>query len=228
MMKRPFLYPIAPLPLLALLICAALAYSTIPPLEPLEWFAFSQEDELEDWSEKVLNGKVAYWIDYIGNNGFLHSRSIKACSAIYRKVTIDIDELPMVSWKWSVVQFPDKPAPEFDDYPARLYVCFPGISFSRSKFLEYVWDRNQEKESVLTGAAENIKIIVVRSGDCEEGLWCIEERNIHDDYVMAFGAEPPKRVRAIAIMSDADGTESSAEALFDDIKVGYYVFSQNK
>ena len=225
MMKRMYLYRTASLPIALWLISVALVYAKIPEFEPLAWFAFTQQDELADWSEKVLNGKVSYWIDYIGHNGFLHSKSVKTCSAIYKKVAIDISEFPMVSWKWSIVEFPDKPVPEFDDYAARLYVCFPSISFSRSRFLEYVWDEGLEKETVLTGSANNIKIIVVRSGVYEKGLWCMEERNIHDDYVMAFGIEPPKRVRAIAIMSDADGTESSAEALFDDIKVGYYTFS---
>ncbi len=51
--------------------------------------------------------------------------------------------------------------------------------------------------------------------------WVPEERNILKDYKRAFGKTPTQRVGAIALMTDADNTLSTAEALYKDIKVGY-------
>ena len=46
-----------------------------------------------------------------------------------------------------------------------------------------------------------------------------ETRNIYEDYIKAFGNEPRMSAGAIAIMCDADGTGTTAEALFDDIAI---------
>ena len=47
-----------------------------------------------------------------------------------------------------------------------------------------------------------------------------EKRNILEDYKKAFGRKPGK-VGAIAIMTDTDNTRSTAEAHYDELKVGY-------
>ena len=39
------------------------------------------------------------------------------------------------------------------------------------------------------------------------------------DYVKAFGKKPGMGVGAVAIMCDADNTNTSAESLFDDIAI---------
>ena len=131
-------------------------------------------------------------------------------------------------WKWKVIKFPQKWEGVFedaewvekDDYAARFYVIFPGLTFNGTKTLEYVWDRYLPEGTILTNPHfENIKIIVAQSGESEDE-WVFEERNINEDYQKAFGRKTPK-VGAIAIMTDSDNTASTAEALYDEIRVGY-------
>ncbi len=193
------------------------------------FFDFRNSDSLDNWQEKVFKDKVLYTVEATAQKGFLSADSDKSCSGLFYKIRFNPREFPMISWKWKVLKFPDKSQPiessdgwvEKDDYPARLYVIFPSIIFTNTKSIEYVWDETTEEETYMTSPFfKNIKIIVVESGKDNLNEWVYEERNINDDYIRLFGRRPPN-VGAIAIMTDADNTASSAEALYTDIKVRY-------
>ena len=110
---------------------------------------------------------------------------------------------------------------EKDDYAARIYVIFPRLSFNLTRCLQYVWDKKLPEGTIMTSPYwDNIKLIVVESGEKNLGEWVHEERNIYEDYKQAFGREPG-RVGAIAIMTDTDNTQSTAEAHYKELKVGY-------
>jgi hypothetical protein len=59
-------------------------------------------------------------------------------------------------------------------------------------------------------------MIVVESGSTKLNTWITEERNVYEDYKRAFGQEPPM-ISGVAIMTDIDNTEESAEAYYEDI-----------
>jgi hypothetical protein len=87
--------------------------------------------------------------------------------------------------------------------------------------LEYVWDKNLPEGAIMTSPYfKNIKIIVAESGEKNLGNWVYEKRNVYEDFKKAFSRKPPE-VGAIAIMTDTDNTTSTAEANYDEIKVGY-------
>ncbi len=60
-------------------------------------------------------------------------------------------------------------------------------------------------------------MIVVESGGEKLDQWVNEERNIHEDYIKAFGEEPPL-ISGVAIMTDTDNTGESATAYYGDIQ----------
>jgi hypothetical protein len=59
-------------------------------------------------------------------------------------------------------------------------------------------------------------MIVVQSGAQRIGAWVEEERNVYQDYKVAFGEEPPL-INGVAIMSDTDNTRERAVAYYGDI-----------
>ena len=159
---------------------------------------------------------------------FLKSKSENACSGLYIKV----DYLPSpdlyVSWKWRAVSFPQKKQPEViankkeDDFAARIYVIFPGSNFFKSDVIEYIWDEHLPVGTVASSPySERIKLYVLKSGPAraDSGGWEFEERNVLEDYQKLYGKLPEKPVGAIALMSDSDNTETSAEADFTDIAI---------
>lgn len=210
--------------LLLAVFLAVLAASAYSELACLKEFTFDDPNPLEKWDKMVLNGLVDYRVMRQGGNGFVDALSEKACSALYYKVGYSLKDYPVISWKWQVVKFPDKTGAvtdkERDDYAARVYVIFPFLSFSTSKFIEYVWDEKLPVGTVINSPnGANVKTIVVRSGKGEEGKWYAETRDVYEDYSSAFGKKPGMKVGAVALMCNADNTKSEAQAMFDEIAI---------
>ena len=190
----------------------------------LRKFTFDEEKPLDKWRKMILNGEVDYTLVKYGDEGYIRAFSDKTCSALYYRIGFRLKDYPVLTWKWRVLQFPDisaaKTEEEKDDYAARVYVIFPFLTFSSSKFLEYVWADDIPVGTIINSPfGDNVKIIVARSGKATEGEWVAETCNVYEDYIKAFGEKPRMKVRAIAIMCDADGTKTSAESLFDDIVI---------
>ena len=206
-----------------------LIYSLIFAAQFPKWFTFMEKGALNEWEEKIFKNKVFYSVKTEDINKYLTAYSSNSASGIFYRIRFDPKEYPIVSWKWKVLKFPDKGKSgdykegwiEKDDYAARFYVIFPKLSFNRTKTLEYIWDKDLPEGTILTSPYfKNIKLIVAESGENNKGNWVYEERNILKDYKECFGTEPGG-VGAIAIMTDTDNTASTAEAYYDEIKVGY-------
>ncbi|MFH0764128.1 MAG: DUF3047 domain-containing protein [Candidatus Omnitrophota bacterium] len=195
----------------------------------LAQFPFSENDSLKDWEEKVFKGRVAYNIEKSGDLSYVRGTSDKSASALYYRINIDAkNKHPVISWKWRARIFPAKKFEESldgeneDDFAARFYVIFPAMFITNYKVLEYVWAESLPAGAVGTSPySENIKLMVLKSGIDEENVWFTEERDIVSDYIKMFGRPPEAGIGAIAFMTNAEHTQTSAEALYDEITVGY-------
>lgn len=190
---------------------------------------FNEYDSLKKWEEKIFKRKVLYSVIKDRSEGYLNAYSYQAASGLVYWIKFNPKDEPMVGWKWKVVKFPDKeggvqvqsPWIEKDDFAARFYIIFPSFPFLSFKCLEYVWDDSLPKDTVLTNPKfKNLKIIVAESGVDNLGKWVDVERNIHEDFKKNFGSQPPN-AGAIAIMTDSENTLSTAEAQYDQIRIGY-------
>lgn len=220
MKKTTFIYPLI-LAVSFFLICCLYAYD-LP-----RWFLFNKKEALNEWEEKVFKNKVLYVVEPQKEGGYLLAESKQACSGLLYRISFDPKKYPKISWKWRVVKFPQKNLTskedgwiEKDDYAARVYVIFPSWFFLNTTCIEYIWDENLPKGSVLTSPYfTNIKLIIAETGRENINNWLFEERNIYEDYKLAYG-RAPGNVGAIALMTDTDNTLSTAEASYADIKVG--------
>jgi hypothetical protein len=194
-----------------------------------KWFSFDRKDALTEWQEKIFKGRVLYSVKVERTGGYLTAYSKNSASGIFYEIRFNPKKQPLVSWKWKVIKFPERQEGQYgtskwiekDDYATRFYVIFPSFIFTRTKSLEYVWDKFLPEGTIMTSPYyKNIKIIVAESGEKNLGKWVYEKRNIYEDFKMVFGREPGN-VGAIAIMTDTDNTISTAEADYDEIKVGY-------
>ncbi len=202
-------------------------------VEVLKPFTFSNDADIKEWEEKVFKGKVIYRVEKDGDQSYVKAESNKAASALYYKIKMDAKSgRPTISWKWRADKFPVKVNKESldteneDDFAARVYVIFPAMFFTNSRVLEYVW-----AESLPVGTtgvspySKNIKLMVLESGPKKD--WALEDRDIHADYVAMFGREPEYNIGAVAFMTNAEHTGSSAGAVYDEIKLGYKVGGGN-
>lgn len=202
------------------------AVTLIAPLEFLfRYFDFNEKNSLKQWEEKLFQGRVKYWVDFEGPDGFVRSKSKSTASAIFYRIKFDVSEYPILTWKWRVGKFPEKKGikdpKKLDDYAARVYVIFVSRFFTNFKCLEYVWDEKLPEGKIIESPySSNIKQLVLKSGAGTGKEWVAEKRNIYDDYIKLFGEKPKMKVSAVALMTDAEGTESEAEGYFDDIQIG--------
>lgn len=189
-------------------------------------FPFSKENSLREWEEKILKNHVVYIIEKGSALSYVRAKSEKSASALYYKVKLSENRRPAISWKWRVDKFPSRSLPETiegkkeEDFAARVYVIFPAAFFTNSKCIEYIWAETLPAGTCgQSGYSKNIKVLVLQKGKSD--AWRSEERDIVADYVKLFGKEPKLNVGAIAFMTDADSTGTSADAVYDEIKISY-------
>jgi hypothetical protein len=189
-------------------------------------FPFSRENSLKEWEEKTLKGKVVYSIEKGDDLSYVRAKSRNTASALYHKIKLDINKRPIIHWKWRVDEFPKRSLPEEiesikeEDFAARVYVIFPAAFFTKSKVIEYIWSETIPKgTSGVSGYSKNIKILVLEKGRARD--WRFEKRDIYEDYMKLFGEKPRLNVGAIAFMTDADSTRTNADAVYDEIEIGY-------
>lgn len=232
--------------LIIILLAAVLIVQNLTPLKKffakrrkefikvVKSFPFSAENSLKEWEEKVLKNKVFYRIEQeAGREGqkesYVRATSEKAASALYYKIKLNIAEYPTITWKWRVIEFPKRKLPESlsstkeEDFAARVYVIFPAMFFTNSKVVEYVWAGELPVGTAgASGYSGNIKIMVLESGPRQsDDPWAFEERDIVKDYELLFGEKPRLNIGAIAFMTDADSTKTSADSVYDEITIGY-------
>jgi len=170
------------------------------------------------WRYRSKKALKTYGIVKENGNYYLKAKSIKAGAQILKKFKVDLNEYPILSWKWRVQKFPgeenniDK---RHQDDGAAVYAVFSGF-FSR-KYLKYTWSNHHSKDTQIDYSG-SLKIFVLRDSKDKGTEWIEEKRNIFADFKKVFGKNPPK-MKAIAILTDSDQTESYAEADYDDFKM---------
>ncbi|SFO10074.1 Protein of unknown function [Nitrosospira briensis] len=212
----------------ALCRAVAIAFSITGCLPVPSWAGSERVDiahfshgDLSGWQPKIFTGITRYALASKNGRIVLHADSSAAASGLYREVSIELGETPILNWTWQigdVLKGADERTRAGDDYAARVYVIFSGgITFWRTRALNYVWSNNQpigaDWPNAYTG---NARMIAVESGSSRAGQWKSERRDVREDYRRVFGEEPG-RVDAVAIMTDTDNTGATATAWYGDI-----------
>lgn len=181
---------------------------------------FSQGD-LNGWQKKAFAGETRYALDNLDGQLALRADSDAAASGRYRKVSVNLNQTPILNWTWKVggiLTGNDERTRAGDDYPARVYVVFSGgVMFWRTRAINYVWSNQQPVGSRWPNAfTDHAQMIAIESGSDRVGQWINERRDVRADYRRAFGEEPGQ-VDAVAIMTDTDNTGAVATAWYGDI-----------
>ncbi|MGD9852993.1 MAG: DUF3047 domain-containing protein [Nitrospirales bacterium] len=175
-----------------------------------------------------------------GGQVVVKATSHQSSSGLTREITINPRDYPVVEWHWKVqniLEGGDVTKKSGDDYPARLYITFEYDSskvgfFEKVKYetikliygqyppigaINYIWESTSPVGTVTPNPyTDRVHMFVIESGHAKLNQWVTEERNILEDYRMAFGENPPN-ISGVAIMADTDNTKESAVSYFGDI-----------
>lgn len=234
MNRRTFLFISATVVIAGLLFFAYSIFFKRAPkelqkAEVVKSFPFSESGALKEWEEKIFKGRVVYRIEEGQTLSYVRAMSDKTASALYYRIKMDAkNKYPVISWKWNVNKFPEKKTAESleteneDDFAARVYVIFPAMFFTNSKVLEYIWSETLPEGMIGTSPySKNIKLMVVQSGPNPDKKWFQEDRDIVADYIKAFGRKCEYDIGAVAFMTNTEHTGTSADAMYDEIRLGY-------
>lgn len=170
----------------------------------------------------------------------LKAEAHQSMSGLIYPVRVDIRQYPLLRWRWKVaapLQSADMTQKSGDDFAARIYVMFDyppeKLPFGTriklrlaevlygqripSAALNYIWDNRQPIGTLQPSTySDRSRMIVVRSGAEQAGLWITETRDLAADFRAAFGEDPPDVV-ALALATDTDNTGESVTAWYGDI-----------
>ena len=201
----------------ALLPCSGIAFAEVGRIDVGDF----SSGQLDRWNTKIFAGKTDYALVADDGRQVLLADSRSSASGLYREMTIDLKQTPLLNWSWKVNNLltgNNERNKSGDDYPARLYVVFSGgLRFWRTRAINYVWSSNQPAGSEWPNAfTSNARMIAVRGGGELRDQWVQEQRDVLADYRRLFGEEPGE-IAAIALMTDTDNTGLSVRAWYGDI-----------
>lgn len=194
----------------------------------------------QPWQFAGLKKPTEYRLVEADGRTVLQALSQSSASGLVHPVKVDLREYPYLHWQWMVpalIAGADNSRRHAEDAPVRVIVAFEGDVeklpladrlfsqqfklFTKTELpyatLMYIWENRQPVGTVLTSEhTSRIKMVVAESGPTSTGEWQELVRNVREDYLRAFGEEPPP-VKSIAVMTDSDNTGSSATAFYGDI-----------
>lgn len=158
-----------------------------------------------------------YQVKEIDGNRFLHAKTQEQSIQIGLTYSFAPQKLTRLRWKWRVSRLPlggdEREAKTFDS-AAGVYVLFD--SRLAPRVIKYVWSATVPVGARLQNPLYwRGKTVVLQSGITDLNQWKEETVNLYDDYKSLFGKEPEEAL-GIALLSSADGTNSIAEADYDD------------
>lgn len=165
----------------------------------------------------------------------------KSMALLARSVAVNLKKTPILCWQWRTdapVASADMTRKSGDDYAARVYLTFAvppsqldfgtrtKLRLARSIYgnqvpdaaLNYVWDNRHAVGTLQDNAyTDRARMLVLRSGASQAGMWIHERRNVLTDFRRAFG-EIEGELKGLAIASDTDNTGGDAHAGFADFR----------
>lgn len=170
-----------------------------------------------DWQVKVKDGRPDITVCNDSETPCVRLKSNRASFGLERRIKVDLNEMPYLSWAWKVTQLP--PGGDFrraatDDQAAQVLVAF-----NDNRVLSYIWDTTAPKDIVQS--ASNIPLVHIWAFVCQSGpenlnRWIRETRNVAADYVRVY-KRPAPAVSGLRLQINSQHTGTLAESFFGEV-----------
>ena len=180
----------------------------------------------EVWTHRKFGVPTEYRRVEVDGTPYIRAIGRNSASGLYREVIFRPDEYPWLEWTWRVdklQQTADIRTKAGEDLAAAIFLLFgrPGWFRPEVPTLVYVWTNDKlPKGAVVLSPYHSgtVRAIVLESGTENLGQWVSVRRNVVEDYLTAFGEEPPDAVEMIALWSDNDQTGEPVETYYGAIR----------
>ncbi len=181
-----------------------------------------------------------YMLASVDGTTVLRAEAEASMASLVRELSVDPNQTPWLQWRWRIQQLngqSDLYTRQGDDFPVRIYVFFDYdimllpfferviVRIARALYGErlplaalcYVWAPDDPPGTTTWNPyTRRVRTVVATSGADEIGQWVAVERNVRNDYLMAFGTPVP-RITGIALATDTDNTGERSLAWYGNI-----------
>ena len=176
------------------------------------------------WRDRHDDDEKLYEVKRDGNRSYLAAQDRGASVILLRSAHWNPRSHPIMTWCWRADALPPGGDERYDhtnDSVAGVYVIFSQNWLLRiPKHIKYVWSTTLPEGTV--GRRNRIArpyFFVLESGDQSQGKWTMEVVDLQETYRRVYKGKPNKRTSGIGILTDANSTNSFAEAYYSDIRV---------
>src|SRR5262245_24514820 len=217
----PFLASVAGGLVLAALCTGAAAQ---PDCKTIEDFSKAKVGELPaDWKLRKDSAKDAYRVAEESSLRFLRATVKGLGVQAAQGYECEPPAYPMLVWSWRPLEFPkgsNERESKTNDSALAVYMLVDYSRIRGPRAVKYIWS---EKVPVGTRLESNMgltQVRVLRSGAPEKkGEWVEERVNVLQDYQKYFDVKEAPKPVGIAVLTDSDDTNSSAQGDYANFRV---------
>jgi hypothetical protein len=165
-----------------------------------------------EWKVRKDAGKTIYQVQEEGGRRYLQAAAKDQGIQAAKSQEWDLNRYPVLRWSWRPQEFP-RGANEKDgenDSALAVYMAVPYSKIRGPKTVKYIWSEVVPVGTRLESNGGLTQVKVLESGTAKRGQWLEAQANVRDDYLELFGEKEVPKPGGIAVLTDADDTDSSA------------------
>ena len=192
----------------------------------IEDFSTAEPGQLPEgwgWRDKDQDKPKLYSVIDAGQHRYLAAQDTGSSVILLKVAHWNPHKYPILTWCWRAESLPPNADERYgptNDSAAGLYVIFSQNWLGIPRQIKYVWS-----STLPEGTVDRRKrfarpwFFVVESGDKNVGQWTFEQVDLLADYRRVYSGKPQDRTRGLGILTDANSTNSYAEAYYADFRV---------
>jgi hypothetical protein len=191
---------------------------------PIDDFSKAKIGELPpDWKLRKDSAKDVYRVAEESGIKFLHAAAKGLGVQAAKEYEWDLGAYPMLVWSWRPLEFPkgsDERDSKKNDSALAVYMLVPYSRVRGPKAVKYIWSEKVPAGTKLESNMGLTQVRVLRSGAPEKkGEWVEERVNVLEDYKKYFDVKETPKPAGIAVLTDSDDTNSSAQGDYANFRV---------
>ncbi len=177
----------------------------------------------DDWAVAIRS----YAVRQVDGRRALHAKYGQAAVTIGRALGAwDLDRHAVLQWEWRAVQLPaggNEDSLGANDCAASVYAFWDvGFPFYVDS-MKFSWSSTLPKGTHLSKTFGHHHVFVQQSGARQLGKWRRVSVDVGRHHDIAFAGNGRRSPGGIALLTDADGTSSAAEAFYANFRLCRYV-----
>ncbi len=172
------------------------------------------------WRVRRDAGKEAYRVQDEGGRRFLHAHAKGHGIQAAKQFEWDLRAYPILTWSWRPRELP-RGANEQHGQNDSVLAVYLLVDYSRMrgpKAVKYIWSESVPAGTRLHSNQGLTQVRVLRTGAQGMGHWVEERVNVRDDYLQYFKETEVPKPAGIAVLTDSDDTDSSAQGDYADFR----------